>query len=442
MKLGKTAILASGLVVAAALAHPCLASAAERQKGVEVIDRIVVVVNDEVITRHELNERTRVATAQLRQQGAPLPPREVLERQILERMITDRVQLQFAKQTGLRIDDTELDRAINRIAAENKLSLPQLRAALEKDGVPFSKFREEIRGEITIARLREREVDNRITVTDGEIDNFIRTQQGSAGRNDEFNISHTLVTVPENASPETIEARRERAQQALAQIKGGADFRQVAATFSDAPDALQGGALGWRDSSRLPPLFLEAVEGLHPGQVSAILRSPNGFHLLRLNGRRGGKAPVSVTQTHVRHILIKTNELVSEDEARRRLLALKERLDNNADFAELARLHSEDPSSVRGGDLGWVSPRDTVPEFERAMDRLKPGEVSEPVRTQFGWHLIQVLGRRKEDVSGERQRLEARRALRARKSDQAYQEWIRQLRDRAYIQYRLDERPS
>jgi len=371
-----------------------------------------------------------------------LPPREVLERQILERMITDRVQLQFAKQTGLRIDDTELDRAISRIAAENKLSLPQLRAALEKDGVPFSKFREEIRGEITIARLREREVDNRITVTDGEIDNFIRTQQGSAGRNDEFNISHILVTVPENASPETIEARRERAQQALAQIKGGADFRQVAATFSDAPDALQGGALGWRDSSRLPPLFLEAVEGLHPGEVSAILRSPNGFHLLRLNGRRGGKAPVSVTQTHVRHILIKTNELVSEDEARRRLLALKERLDNNADFAELARLHSEDPSSVRGGDLGWVSPRDTVPEFERAMDRLKPGEVSEPVRTQFGWHLIQVLGRRKEDVSGERQRLEARRALRARKSDQAYQEWIRQLRDRAYIQYRLDERPS
>ena len=442
MKLGKTAILASGLLVAAALAHPCLASAAERQKGVEVIDRIVVVVNDEVITRHELNERTRVATAQLRQQGAPLPSRQVLERQILERMITDRVQLQFAKQTGLRIDDTELDRAINRIAAENKLSLPQLRAALEKDGVPFSKFREEIRGEITIARLREREVDNRITVTDGEIDNFIRTQQGSAGRNDEFNISHILVTVPENASPETIEARRERAQQALAQIKGGADFRQVAATFSDAPDALQGGALGWRDSSRLPPLFLEAVEGLHPGQVSAILRSPNGFHLLRLNGRRGGKAPVSVTQTHVRHILIKTNELVSEDEARRRLLALKERLDNNADFAELARLHSEDPSSVRGGDLGWVSPRDTVPEFERAMDRLKPGEVSEPVRTQFGWHLIQVLGRRKEDVSGERQRLEARRALRARKSDQAYQEWIRQLRDRAYIQYRLDERPS
>lgn len=440
MKLGKTAIPAGGLVLAVVLAYPCFASAAERPQSVQVIDRIAVVVNDEVITRHELNERTRVATAQLRQQGAPLPPQEVLERQILERMIMDRVQLQFAKETGLRIDDTELDRAISRIAAENKLSLPQLRAALEKDGVPFSKFREEIRGEITIARLREREVDNRITVTDGEIDNFIRTQQGSAGRSDEFNISHILVTVPENASPETIQARRQRAEQALAQLKGGADFRQVAATFSDAPDALQGGALGWRDSSRLPTLFLDAVQGLQPGQVSAILRSSNGFHLLRLNGRRGSAAPVSVRQTHVRHILIKTNELVSEEEARRRLLELKERLDNNADFAELARLHSEDPSSARGGDLGWVSPRDTVPEFEHAMDRLKPGEVSQPVRTQFGWHLIQVLERRDQDVSAERQRLEARRALQARKSDQAYQEWLRQLRDKAYIQYRLDER--
>ncbi|UCF76523.1 MAG: peptidylprolyl isomerase, partial [Betaproteobacteria bacterium] len=257
---------------------------------------------------------------------------------------------------------------------------------------------------------------------------------------DEFNLSHILVTVPEKASPETIQARRERAEQALAQIKGGTDFRQVAASYSDAPDALQGGSLGWRDPSRLPSLFLEAVQGLQPGEVSAILRSPNGFHLLRVNERRGSTLPVSVRQTHARHILIKTNELVSEAEARRRLLVLKERLDNNADFAELARLHSEDASSAKGGDLGWLSPRDTVPEFERAMDLLKPGEVSEPVRSQFGWHLIQVLERRNEDVSGTRQRLEARRALRERKSDEAYQEWLRQLRDRAYIQYRLDER--
>lgn len=436
----RTAILVSGLVFAAAVAFPAFSAAAERPRSVQVIDRIIVVVNDEIITRHELSERARVATAQLRRQGAPLPPPAIFEKQILERMITDRVQLQFAKETGLRIDDTELDRAISRIAAENKMSLQQMQVALERDGVAFSRFREDIRDEITIARLREREVENRITVTEGEIDNFIRTQQGAATRGDEFNLSHILVTVPEKASPETIQARRERAEQALAQIKGGADFRQVAASYSDAPDALQGGSLGWRDPSRLPSLFLEAVQGLQPGEVSAILRSPNGFHLLRVNERRGSTLPVSVRQTHARHILIKTNELVSEAEARRRLLDLKERLDNNADFAELARLHSEDASSAKGGDLGWLSPRDTVPEFERAMDLLKPGEVSEPVRSQFGWHLIQVLERRNEDVSGTRQRLEARRALRERKSDEAYQEWLRQLRDRAYIQYRLDER--
>lgn len=432
--------MAGGLVFAAVLASPSLAATAQGPQSVQVIDRIVVVVNDEVITRHELGKRARVAAAQLKRRGAPLPPQAVLEKQILERMITDRVQLQFAKETGLRVDDTELDRAISRIAAENKLSLQQLRATLERDGVAFTRFREDIRGEITIARLRERAVESRITVTEGEIDNFIRTQQSSAARGDEFNLSHILVRVPEKASPERIQARRERAEQALGQIKRGTDFRQVAATFSDAPDALKGGTLGWRDASRLPALFLEAVQGLRPGGVSGILRSPNGFHILRLNERRGSTSPVSVRQTHARHILIKTNELVSEAEARQRLLGLKERLDNNADFAELARLHSEDASNAKGGDLGWLSPHDTVPEFERAMDNLSPGQVSAPVRSQFGWHLIQVLERRDEDVSGERQRLEARRALRARKSDEAYQEWLRQLRDKAYIQYRLDER--
>lgn len=414
--------------------------AAESARRVEPIDRIIVVVNDEVVTRHELNDRMRAVVAQLGRQGSPLPAQQVLEKQILERMIDERVQLQFAKEVGLRVDDAELDRAITRIAEENKLSLQQLRAALERDGIPFSRFREDIRNQITITRLREREVERRITVTDSEVENFLRTEQNSQTQDDDFNISHILVTVPEKASPETVQARHERAQQALAEIKNGTDFRQVAATFSDAPDALKGGALGWRSASRLPALFLEAVKGLKPGDVSAILRSPNGFHLLRLNDRRGSTLPVTMRQTHARHILIKTNELVSEDEARRRLVSLKERLDNNGDFAELARLYSEDGSNSKGGDLGWLSPGDTVPEFERAMDSLKPGQISDPVRSQFGWHLIQVLDRRTADVTGERQRLEARRALRDRKSDEAYHEWLRQLRDKAYIDYRLDER--
>jgi len=416
------------------------AALAQKPRPIVVLDRIVAVVNDEVITRNDLDERVNLAFSQLKRQGTPPPPRDVLEKQILDRMITDRVQFQFAKETGLRVDDVELDRAINRIAEENKLTPVQLRETLERDGVPFLKFREDIRGEIITVRLREREVDNRIVVTDGEIDNFIKTRQVQSNAGDEFNLSHILVTVPESASPEQIQSRRARAEQALAQVKSGTDFRQVAAAFSDAPDALQGGNMGWRDANRLPTLFVEALQKLSAGEVTDLLRSPNGFHLLRLNDRRGGSSPVIVRQTRARHILIKTNELVSEDEARRRLVSLKERLDNKADFAELARAQSEDASSAKGGDLGWLTPGDTVPEFERAMNALNPGEVSNPVKTPFGWHLIQVLERRNEDMSKERQRLDARMALRARKSDESYQEWVRLLRDKAYVELRLEER--
>jgi peptidyl-prolyl cis-trans isomerase SurA len=410
------------------------------QRKVVVLDRIVAVVNTEVITRADLTNYTQVALAQLKQQGTPPPPRDALERQVLERMISTSVQLQLAKETGLRVDDTELDRALQRIAAENKLDPKALRVAVEKDGIPFARFREDIRNEIIMARLREREVDNRIVVTEGEIDNFISTQQAQSERGDEFNLSHILVTVPENASPEQIQARRARVDQALEQLKSGTDFRQVAASFSDAPDALQGGAMGWRDAARLPTLFLDAVRPLAPGALSSPLRSANGFHILKLNERRGSTTPVMVNQARVRHILIRTNDLVSEADARRRLEGLKERLENKGDFAQLARQFSEDASNAKGGELGWLSPGDTVPEFERAVNVLKPGEIGGPVQTPFGWHLIQVLERRNEDMSRERLRLDARRALRARKSDEAYQEWVRQRRDLAFIEYRLEER--
>ena len=428
------------LVLAGALWAAACPAPAQQPRPVVVLDRIVAVVNNEVITRADLELRYHAATLQLKQQGTPLPPRATLETQILDRLITDHVQLQLARETGLRVDDSELDRAIQRIAQENKLTLEQLRATLEKDGVPFARFREDIRKEITLGRLRQREVDNRIVVSEGEIESFINAQQGLAGRGEQYNLSHILVTIPENAGPEQIQARRSRAEQAHQQLSTGADFRQVAAAFSDAPDALRGGAMGWRDGARLPALFLDALKPLQPDGLSPLLRSANGFHIIRLNDRRGAGAPVIVRRTHARHILIKTNELIPQAEARRRAESLKERLDNKADFAELARLHSEDASGSKGGDLGWLSPGDTVPEFERAMDVLKPGETSAPVQTPFGWHLIQVLERRDEDMSRDRQRLAAQSALRARKSDESYQEWVRQLRDRAYIEYRLDER--
>jgi peptidyl-prolyl cis-trans isomerase SurA len=378
---------------------------------------------------------------QLGRQKTPLPPREVLEKQLLERLITERVQLQFAKETGVRVDDTQLDKALQRIAEQNKLSLESFRAAVERDGVSFARFREEIRNEIILGRLREREVDNKTVVTDSEVDNFLNTRATQLGGEEEFNLAHILVRVPEQASPEQVQEKRGRAEQALSAIKNNANFAQVAAGFSDAPDAMQGGQLGWRAGSRLPTLFVEVLAKLPPGESSAVLRSPNGFHILKLIERRGKDSPLIVQQTHPRHILIKTSETVSEADAKQRLAQIRERLDNSSGkFAELARQYSEDGSATKGGDLGWLSPGDTVPEFERAMDALKPGQISMPVHTPFGWHLIEVLERRQEDISKERQRLTARQELRARKADEEYEDWLRQLRDRAYVEIRQEEK--
>ena len=434
------AAAAAGLALLALTAAPHAFAQKPPASRVVLLDRIVAVVNDQVITRRDLDERVMVVLTQLRQQGTPPPSRDVLEKQVLERMIFNQVQLQYAKETGLRIDDATLEKTLSRIAEDSKLTPAQLRAALEKDGISFAKFREDIRDEITMARLREREVDNKITIADSEIDNFLSTRQIQEGKSDEYHLSHILVSVPEQASPERLQERRARAEQALAQIRGGTDFRQVAASFSDAPDAVQGGAFGWREITRLPAIFAEAVKDLKAGEVSGVLRSPNGFHIVRVNERRGQSAPLIVSQTRARHILIKTSELVAEGEAKDRAVKLKERLDNNADFAELARLQSEDASAARGGELGWLSPGDTVPEFEKAMDALKPGQISEPVRSPFGWHLIQVLERRNQDVSQQQQRLRARQALREQKADEAHQEFVRQLRDRSFVEYRLEEK--
>jgi peptidyl-prolyl cis-trans isomerase SurA len=426
-----------------AIAIPARAAEAAGQPArpqIELVDRIVAIANNEVITQFELNDRTAMALQQLRKQNTPLPPRNVLEKQVLERMINDRIQLQFARETGIRVDDIQLDKTLQRIAEDNRVTLDAFRAALEKDGVSFAKFREEIRNEIILARLREREVDNRIVVTDAEVDNFLSTRAAQAGGEDEYNLAHILVRVPEQATPEQIRERRARAEKALEELKGNGNFAQVAASYSEAPDALAGGALGWRTASRLPAIFLDALASLRPGDTSPILRSANGFHIIKLLDKRSKNPSLVVQKTHARHILIKTSEILSEADAKNRLLQLKERLDHGADFAELARLHSEDSSAAKGGDLGWVAPGDTVPEFERAMDALQPGQISEPIRTPFGWHLIQVLERKSEDVGKERQRSLARQEIRARKADEAYEDWLRQLRDRAYVEYHLEDR--
>jgi peptidyl-prolyl cis-trans isomerase SurA len=431
--------LACALAVGATVAPAFASEAGSASRRVLDVDRIVAVVNDDVITRIDLDHQLKIAVDALKRQGTPPPPREVLESQVLERIISQRMQLQLARENGLRIDDAVLDKTIARIAEQNKLTVPQLRETLERDGVPFTRFREEIRGEITIARLREREVDSKIVVTEGEIDAFLQSAEKADNKTSEYELGHILVRVPEQASSDVIQARQARAEQALAELKKGADFGQISATYSDAPEALKGGNLGWRESSRLPTLFVEALQNMRVGQVSELLRSSNGFHILKLLDQRGAAA-VIVQQTNARHILIKTNEVTSESEARNRLIALRERIENGANFAELARLQSQDASAPKGGDLGWLSPGDTVPDFERTMNQLKVGELSQPIRTEFGWHLVQVLGRREQDMSKERVRLNARQSLRERKSDEAYQEWLRQLRDKTYVDIRLEER--
>lgn len=412
------------------------AQAAESPQ-IQPFDQIVVVVNDDVITRHELDTRLAVVVSQLKKQGTPLPELSVLEKQILERMIGDLLQLQFAKETGLRVDDAQLDKALGRIAQQNKLaSLAAFRAKVEQEGINFNKFREEIRAEILTTRLREREVDSKLVISDNEIENYLTNQSKQAGKGEELKLAHIMVVVPEQASAEKIQTYRLRAAQALAKLRGGASFAQVAAGFSDAQDALKGGELGWRPAERLPPLFSEPLLKMKPGEFTEILRSPNGFHILKLLDRRSKDAPVLITQTHARHILIKTSELVPENEAKTRLSEIKQRIDKGANFAEQAKLYSEDGSAAQGGDLGWLSPGETVAEFEGPMDALKAGQISGLVQSGFGWHLIQVLERRDTDVSAEQKKQQARNAIRTFRSDEAFQDWLRQLRDRAFIEYR------
>jgi peptidyl-prolyl cis-trans isomerase SurA len=425
-----------------ALATAATAAPDENRRGnPKLLDRVVAVVNSDVVTRLDLDEQIKIAVQQLRRQGTPLPPNDVLEKQLLERLVTTKILLQTAKETGLRVDDVQLQRAIEQIAQENKIAPEDFRKSVEKDGIEFSRFREELRNEILIGRLKDREVDSKILITDAEIDSYLRNQKGQEGKkDDEYSLGHILVMVPEKAAPEQIQAKRAVAEKALAQLKSGADFRQVSAGISDAQNALEGGPLGWRTASRLPQLFFDAIKDMKVGDMSGILRSANGFHIIKLLDKRGNDTPVLITQTHARHILLRLNEVVSETDAQKRLLGLRERIENGTDFGELARLQSEDASAARGGDLGWLSPGDTVPDFERAMNALKPGQVSDPVRSPFGLHLIQVLERRTEDMSKERQRLLARQAIRVRKADEAYEEWVRQQRDRAYIEMRLEER--
>lgn len=404
------------------------------------LDRIVAVVDQTVVTEQELENRIATVTAQFKKQGTEMPAENILRKQILERLITDTLQIQYAAQTGLKVDDNQLDKTVERIAEQNQMTLTEFSEALAKDGVSMRKFRADIRNEITIARLREREVDGRVNVSESEIDNFLTSQAANSENQDEFEISHILIRTPEEGATEDVQKAKVKVDEALNQLNAGSSFTKVSASFSDAPNALEGGNIGWKSGTQIPALFLDALKTMKIGDISQPLRSPNGFHLLKLTNKRGTNSPLLVQQTHARHILIKLSEIMSEKEGKLKIDNIKERLDNGEKFEALARQFSEDSTASNGGDLSWVNPGDTVPQFEKAMNELKDNQISPPVRTQFGWHIIQVIERRSQDMSKESARLKARQEIRAKKADEAYQDWIRELRDRAYVELRLEDK--
>ena len=414
------------------------ASAQSATSNVE-LDRIVAIVNDDVITRSELETRLSRVRGQLRRANTPLPQPEVLRRQVLERLIVDRVQLRLAGESGIRIDDETLNRALLRLAERNRLTLREFRDALERDGYDFAKFREELRDEIAISEVRKLRVESRVQVSERDIDDYLSTIENQ-GTDSEYHIGHILISVPDGASPEAITEARERTGRVLGEIRAGADFANMAAANSDGQQALEGGDLGWRKAPDLPTMLGDAVLRLAVGEVTEPIRSASGFHLVKLLGKRSGERPVVVEQTRARHILIVLDELTDEAAARRELSALRERIVNGEDFGRLARAHSDDAGSApKGGELGWINPGDTVPEFENAMASLEPDGLSEPFKSQYGWHVVQVLERREHDDTEAARRAEALRSLRARKIEEDMQSWIRQVRDEAYVEYRLDE---
>lgn len=400
------------------------------------LDRIVAVVNDEVILESDLQDMEQTVRQQIRQRDAAMPPSDVLRKQVLERLIMQRLQIQEADKVGIRVGDDALNAALKQIADNNQLTLRQFRDVLEEDGYDFSLFRETIRDEMIISRLRKSQVEDRVVVSDREVDNFLATQKVQEGGQVQYELQHILISLPEAAAPEEVQSAQEKLEKVQTLLNEGGNFAQIAAGYSDGQNALEGGELGWRKQGELPSLFADVVPTLGIGEVSQPLRSGSGFHLVRVKDKKSEDVHL-VKQTLSSHILIKTNELTTDEEAKKRLETLRERLVNGEDFAELARANSDDTgSAIDGGSLGWVSPGVMVPEFEEKMNSLAVGEMSDVFQSRFGWHLIKVFDRREENMAEEYQRGKAREQIRQRKIDEEMETWLRSMRDEAYVEYR------
>ncbi|MES9969085.1 MAG: peptidylprolyl isomerase [Candidatus Thiodiazotropha sp.] len=409
------------------------------QAAVKELDHIVALVNDDIIAKSELDSRTQELLAQLAQKQTNLPPMHIIHQQVLERMIIKRLQLQAARRLGLSVDDATVTKAIANIAETNKISLLQLRETLEADGINFPLFREQLREDILINRLKQKEVINRIVITEQDIENFLAREVGTSRQRSAVRLYHILIATPEGASPEDVQEAKQKAQSVYAELADGADFSELAIRLSDGRQALDGGDLGWIEISRIPSLFTGVIDEMEVDAISEPIRNASGFHIIKLAEVKGGNKLI-INQTHARHILVNTNEIVSDNEAKQRLETLRERIIGGDSFESLARSHSDDKASaIKGGDLGWTSPGDLVSQFEEQMDALDIGDISQPFKTPFGWHIVQPLERRQHDNTEEALKNKARQAIQKQKSEEAIDLWLRRLRDEAYVEIHLEE---
>lgn len=404
------------------------------------LDYIVAIVNDNVITNTELNNKVEDFRKRLSANNTKLPPDDVFRKQILERMIIDEIQLQQASATGIRIDDEGLNQVIANIAKQNQMDLETFRNTLIKDGYDFAQFREEIRKEMLLTQLRKRQVENKIFVSEQDVAVQLEKLEDRVNLDNEYQLGHILIPIPESAKPEEIEAAKQKADQVIAQLRFGADFSQTAISVSAGQQALQGGDLGWIKHGQLPTIFSSIIPELAVGGITSPIRSPSGFHIVKVFDKRTSENKHVVQQTLARHILIKPSAILSTDEAHDKLARIRERVVSGEDFSKLAKASSDDPGSAsEGGNLGWVNPGTMVPEFEEAMDKLQPGEISQPFESQFGWHIVQVLSRRQHDNTDSYLKNQARQLIYKRKVAEETQHWLRRLRDEAYVEYRLEE---
>ncbi len=414
------------------------AQASVLAKQVVEIDRIIAVVNEDVITKSEMEHRINLVKKQLEENKTKLPPESVFRKQVLERLIMEQLQLQLAKQRGIRVSDETVNRHISKIARENKLTLDKFRQVLAKDGVSFAEFRQNIKNNIIMDRLKGQVVDSEVKITKQEVDSYLaRARKGD--NQHEYNLSHILISIPEAATPQQIEKARLKANKILDKLKKGEDFAQTAIANSDGQQALKGGKLGWLKGAQLPTLFADIVETMKNGSISKLVRSPSGFHIIKLNKTRSSNNKHIVNQTLARHILIAPNTVTSDAAAKRKLEQIRKRILAGEDFGKLAKAYSDDKgSALNGGSLGWNSPGKFVPKFERELGKLKQGELSPVFRSQFGWHLVQLMSRRKHDDTDEYQRLQVQKMVHNRKANEAIENWIRRIRDEAYVEYYLD----